>query len=98
MSKGIIVVDMPTGCYRCSCSITKNWQCSMNGEHYCGITDRKVSDYWNHEPSLKPDWCPINPMPERKALTGDVSNTTKMGEELVRAGFNACLDEIEGKM
>ena len=62
MAKGIIVVDMPTGCYRCSCSITKNWQCSMNGERYCGITDRKVSDYWKHEPSLKPDWCPINPM------------------------------------
>lgn len=62
MAKGIIVVNMPTGCYKCDCSITKEWQNSMSGEHYCGIVDRKVSDYWNHEPSLKPDWCPIKPI------------------------------------
>ena len=92
MSKGIIVVDMPTGCYRCSCSITKNWQCSMNGEHYCGITDRKVSDYWKHEPSLKPDWCPIRPLPER-ARHEDYCDNGRYDK-----GWNDCLSEIEGKM
>lgn len=91
MAKGIIVVDMPTGCYRCSCSITKNWQCSMNGEHYCGITDRKVSDYWKHEPSLKPDWCPLKPIPE-KAYHPDFCDWGRYDK-----GWNDCLKEIEGR-
>ena len=42
----------------------------------------------------KPDWCPIRPVLEKKPLTGDVSNSEKAGNELVRAGWNACIDEI----
>lgn len=88
MAKGIIVVDdIPVICAECNfANLTQNkkyFRCDVNG---------KIAY------NAKPDWCPIKEIPERKALTGDVSNTTKMGEELVRVGFNACLDEIEGKM
>lgn len=87
MSKGIIVVDVPAGCYECECSITKEYQNSMSGEHYCGITERKVSKYWSHEPSLKPYWCPINPMPEKK----NEHNTTYDSEYFYVHGWNDCL-------
>lgn len=91
MTKGIVVVDIPETFGNCAC-----FQYDGQYDRYCGVNGEDLMNIdWNSE---KPDWCPINPMPERKALTGDVSNTTKMGEELVRAGFNACLDEIEGKM
>lgn len=86
MAKGIIVVDdIPVICAECNfANLTQNkkyFRCDVNGKIVY---------------NAKPDWCPIKEIPERKALTGDVSNTTKMGEELVRVGFNACLDEIEG--
>lgn len=84
MSKGIIVVNMPIGCYGCECCITKQYQHSMNGDHYCGVTERKVQDYWDHEPSLKPDWCPIKPMPE-KHITRNIGTT----EDMIRAGTTA---------
>ena len=86
MAKGIIVVDVPINdCRSCQC---------FGAYNTCGVTKRYVDPIVGRFP----DWCPIHMMPERKALTGDVSNTTKMGEELVRVGWNACLDEIEGKV
>lgn len=88
MSKGIIVVNIPTGCYGCECCITKEWQSSMNGDHYCGIKERDVSDYWNHEPSLKPDWCPIKPIP-KKMLWEET-----YALPLYALGWNDCINEI----
>lgn len=86
MAKGIIVVDdIPVICAECDFASLK-----CGGKYiWCDVK----KEFCNNS---KPDWCPIKQIPERKALTGDVSNTTKMGEELVRVGFNACLDEIEG--
>lgn len=40
------------------------------------------------------DWCPMRPIPEKKPLAWDVSNEMKVGEELVQAGWNACIDEL----
>lgn len=102
MSKGVIVVDMPAGCYECECSITKEWQNSMSGEHYCGIIERKVSDYWNHEPSLKPDWCPIKSLPDHKEVGQLPADRGVLAEMLVleigkQIGWNKCLDEILNK-
>ena len=53
----------------------------------------------------KPEWCPLAPMPERKdercgLYEKDGSgNWKKCGEKtnLVAAGFNFCLDAIEGR-
>ena len=91
--KGIIVLDkIPENCRMI---FTDRNGCPCGGMA-CGITYDDVMEHVKN--GTKPDWCPIKQMPKRKVLTGDVSNTTKMGEELVRVGFNACLDEIEGKM
>lgn len=92
MAKGIIVLDkIPRTCQHIRGN--KEEGCPFGGM-VCQICDTDVMEHVVR--GTKPDWCPIKQIPERKALTGDVSNTTKMGEELVRVGFNACLDEIEG--
>lgn len=96
MAKGIIVLDIPLDCRCCpfiEVSEENHMWCLVSNLDDCSRIHKMIPDEYS-----KPDWCPIKEMPERKALTGDASNTTKMGEELVKVGFNACLDEIEGKM
>lgn len=90
MSKGIIVVDkMSVNC--------RNIRGDKNGCPFggmvCQINKEDVMEHVKN--GTKPNWCPIKPMPERKALTGDLSNVTKMGEELVKVGWNECLEKIE---
>ena len=90
MSKGIIVVDkIPVNC--------RNIRGDENGCPFggmvCQINKEDVMEHVKN--GTRSDRCPINPMPERKALTGDLSNVTKMGEELVKAGWNECLEKIE---
>lgn len=82
MSKGIIVVDVPADCRDCLIRSLAD-DC---------IVGRNVMEYRHNR--NRPDWCPIRPLPEKKTLTGDVSNEVKIGEELVRAGWNACIDQI----
>lgn len=82
MAKGIIVVEMPDCC--AACDFLENGFCKIKD---CDITEVEYMEF-------KPDWCPIQPMPEKKPLTGDVENPEKAGNELVRAGWNACIDEI----
>lgn len=90
MAKGIIVVDVPDYCDYCPvgriCGFESAVECLVAPKDHC------VSGYGFRVE--KPDWCPIRPMPEKKPLTGDVSNPEKVGNELVRAGWNACIDEI----
>ena len=64
------------------------------GGMVCQVTQRDVMEYLVK--GSKPDWCPIRTIPEKKLLTGVVSSAKAVGDELVRAGWNACLDEIEG--
>lgn len=90
MSKGIIVVDVPECCDYCPVGrifgFAGGVECLVAPEGHC------VSGYGFQ--IEKPDWCPIRPIPEKKPLTGNTSNEVKTGEELVRAGWNACIDEI----
>lgn len=91
MAKGIIVLDkIPRTCQHIRGN--KEEGCPFGGM-FCQICDMDVMEHVIK--GTKPDWCPIKLMPERKTLTGDLSDITKMGVELVRVGFNACLDEIE---
>lgn len=68
MSKGIIIVDdIPVICAECNLATV-----TQNGKYLRCEAKNKV--IYN----AKPDWCPIKSMPERKALTGDVSNPEKL--------------------
>lgn len=81
--KGIIVMDIPENCRECKLRTASG---------YCSLTHRDIFLYGVK--GEKANWCPIRPIPKRKPLTGDVSNYEKLGQELIRVGWNNCLDEM----
>lgn len=90
MSKGIVVVNIPESCENCLFSASHDTP--IQDHVFCTILRRGVIP---KKQNKKPAWCPIHSLPERKVLTGDVRNPRKAVEELVRAGYNACLYDIE---
>lgn len=84
ISKGIILVDdIPVICAECDYASLKN-----NGENlWCDVKHKFCYN-------AKPNWCPIQPMPEKKPLTGEVGSPRDVLEEVLRAGYNTCIDEI----
>ena len=93
MAKGIIVVDMPETCRHIRGEKEKG--CPFGGM-VCQVTQRDVMEYLVK--GSKPDWCPIKEIPAR--LEEIKLTNTKNGHKMegFSIGFNACLDEIEGKM
>lgn len=82
MSKGIILVDeIPDKCEDCPCCHRDDYN------YYCQTNDKKVD--WE----TRPDWCPIQELPERKSMGP--------GKTVIRAaqdeGWNNCLDKLLGK-
>lgn len=86
MDKGIILVNMPDKCCNCRMGFVNEYYDQFECYFKPGAEIKPDA--------RKPDWCPIRLIPQKKTLTGDVSNTEKMGNELVRAGWNACIDEL----
>ena len=86
MAKGIIVLDdIPVICAECNFASLKH-----NRENiWCDVKQRMCY-------SAQPDWCPIKSIPERKMCSKSICIATE--EYNLRKGWNACLDEIEGKM
>lgn len=94
MSKGIIVVDMPEKCIDCEfCrEISEGIEacCEMTIDPDDNDFLRMIDDYCQ----LKPGWCPIKPMPEKKMCSMSICIATE--EYHQRKGWNACIDKIEG--
>ena len=86
MDKGIILVNMPDKCCNCRMGFENEYYDQFECYFKPG-TEIKPDEG-------KPDWCPIRLIPQKKTLTGDVSSTEKVGDEPVRAGWNACIDEL----
>ena len=91
MSKAILVMDMPESCRTCYLRVIG----SVNFLNFCtGADCRKIDQMKIINENIKPDWCPLRPMPEKKQLSGDVHNVQSMAEEISAASWNACIDEI----
>ena len=98
MSKGMILIDdiprccvTPDGMVKCPMAWNTQF-CSKFSPKGLDMTSGEWEEIYML--GIKPDWCPIRTIPEKKTLTGDVSSTEKVGDELVRAGWNACIDEL----
>ena len=103
MSKAVLVMDMPNNCMECvfcfeidegieaSCMIS----IEPNDEDLC----RAIEDYCQ----CKPDWCPLNPMPEKKPERTIRSRGEGGIFEIYEAplpenkGWNDCIDAILGE-
>lgn len=83
--KAILVIGMPKSCEDCELHGR-----DMDGV-YCEVCSEK--EYVKHY-KLKPSWCPLKPMPERKEarLNADGSNLIAA---LSENGWNECLEELE---
>ena len=81
MSKSVLVIDTPEKCDSCMYIGTFH--------SFCKINCRDIKDT-----SVKPDWCPLKPLPEKF----DNEKDRKLGdfEPLFKIGWNACIDEITG--
>lgn len=88
MGKGIIVLDkIPRTCQHIRGN--KEEGCPFGGM-FCQICDMDVMEHVIK--GTKPDWCPIKQMPEKIEVL-KYPHSMKFSR-----GWNACLNEIEGKM
>lgn len=86
MAKAVLVMDMPEQvCQKCTlCYETEN-----DDEYLCCATGKLLPD------GEKTDWCPLRELPEKKeTLTTLECHSNGRWTEGMKAGFNACLDEI----
>lgn len=83
MAKGIIIIDISESCNDCDMMCT-----DVNGDKFCFVNgfDEPIEND-------KPDWCPINSMPEK------ITHKSRQGllQEQVAIGWNLCIDEILGE-
>ena len=86
--KAILVIDMPECCSRCKLCFLE-----MYGAWCAARFDIPVAEFRNYYKSdTKPDWCPLQPMPEKRENHCDMS-AYEFGEV---DGWNACIDKILG--
>lgn len=79
MSKSVLVIDTPENCNSCDL-------CGGTFHVFCEVNHRDIEDF-----SVKPDWCPLKPLPEK--MTG-VASTDHWNS--IKVGWNGCIDEITG--
>lgn len=77
--KAILVINMPKYCDTC-----RFIEVSRDGDVLCDLTRKTLAC---HMADVKPDWCPLKPMPVK------YDNVPKHEYEL---GWNDCIEEIEG--
>lgn len=81
MSKSVLVIDTPGNCYSCCLhEPVCNWS-------YCAVKLKRIEDS-----SVKPEWCPLNPLPEKSTTENDMTDY-QCG---MVDGRNQCIDEITG--
>ena len=84
MSKAVLVFDMPDKCMECPCCNCTEY------DTYCGMTDMQLKYDFEQHAYVKPDWCPLKPLPE-KEYGADLFDEYETGWEF---GWNRCIDEI----
>lgn len=86
MPKAILVMDMPYDCTMC-----KFWNAEDDECYATGSEELSLGDF----EKTKPDWCPLRELPEKKdTLTTLECHSNGKWTEGMKAGYNACLDEI----
>lgn len=87
MAKAVLVMDMPENC--ADCQLADDDPSGL----YCPLAD----DYYDGTDSTedKASWCPLRELPEKKETVHpqECYDNSYWTDEM-KAGFNACLDEI----
>ena len=86
MSKSVLVMKTPENCRSCMYIGTFRY--------FCRINCKDIEDA-----GVKPDWCPLKPLPEKMKVTGIYNGEYfKTGGKppSYKIGWNDCIDEITG--
>lgn len=87
MAKAVLVMDIPECC--ADCQLADDDPSGL----YCPLAD----DYYDGTDSTedKASWCPLRELPEKKETVHpqECYDNSYWTDEM-KAGFNACLDEI----
>ena len=83
MSKSVKVIYTPKYCALCVL---------RSGVHhpFCRVNNRDITDL-----SIRPDWCPLKPLPERKEYIVPIDNVESQ-KDIIAVGWNACINAITG--
>lgn len=97
MSKLALVMKTPKNCYDCPfgteyCGDSEYEGCCELAE--CLDSDMRfiTEEHYDYKSESRPDWCPLNPLPEENKAP-NVASGYELGYE---DGWNKCLDEIQG--
>ena len=80
MSKAIIIMDMPSSCFKCP--VGKNESIPLETAIVCLAKNKWVTD---KQCESKPEWCPLREVPQKK---------TDADKYYYALGYNTCIDEI----
>lgn len=85
MSKSVLVMDTPKYCALCAL---------RSGVHhpFCRVNNRDITDL-----SIRPDWCPLKPLPDKKEYIVPIDNVESQ-KDIIAVGWNACVNEITGEV
>lgn len=85
MRKSVLVINTPKYCALCVL---------RSGVHhpFCRVNNRDITDL-----SIRPEWCPLKPLPEKMKVTG-LYEYFKAGGKLpiYKIGWNDCINAITG--
>ena len=81
MSKSVLVIDTPKYCALCVLR-------SGVLHPFCRVNNRDITDL-----SIRPDWCPLKPLPEKKEYIVPNDNVESQ-KDIIAVGWNAYLREI----
>ena len=84
MSKSVLVINTPKYCALCVLR-------SGVSHPFCRVNNRDITDL-----SIRPDWCPLKPLPEKKEYIVPTNNVESQ-KDIIAVGWNACLREITGE-
>lgn len=97
MSKSALVIDTPENCY--DCPFGTDYCSDLEYDGLCELADRldydlvlMTEEYYDCESKLRPDWCPLKPLPEKSTIENDMVDY-QCG---LVDGWNQCIDEITG--
>lgn len=79
MSKSVLVMDTPKYCALCALR-------SGVLHPFCRVNNRDITDL-----SIRPDWCPLKPLPEKNTTENDMTDY-QCG---MVDGRNQCINEIQ---
>lgn len=89
MSKAILIMEMPNNCNECSMSYDVKQDLKAN------ICRAGGQCSFNDNSEIKPDWCPLRELPDKKEVCGKYPQPDGITPSY-KIGYNACLDEILG--